>query len=198
MSLSSSAYHPTLSFCSSRPNLTAAGTKKRREFVLMFVQSGGNKLGRDLANQNSLHKLSDPGGSRALDKQDWLFQRHAYITPIWAWAITHRQQREYKPASYRRDSAEKHGEISGFSLCKWGREWEILLLKSLRPWYTTDVTLNTTNDREAETKRTAATPSSHHKYHWQQKKLKILRIRSKYHILIQQPDPRVQRERKDL
>lgn len=44
--------------------------RKRGECVLMFLQNGGNKLDRDLANQNSLQKLSDPGGSRALDKQD--------------------------------------------------------------------------------------------------------------------------------
>lgn len=88
--------------------------KKGREFVLMFVQSWGNKLDRDLANQNSLQKLSDPGGSRALDKQDWLFRRHAYITPIWAWAITCRQLRECKAESYWSYFIEKHGWISWF------------------------------------------------------------------------------------
>lgn len=66
-----------LSFCSPHPN---SWWHKKPEFVLMFVQSGGNLLDRDLANLNSLQKLSDPGGSRALDKQDWLFQRHAYIS----------------------------------------------------------------------------------------------------------------------
>lgn len=85
----------------------------------MFVQNWGNKLDRDLANQNSLQKLSDPGGSRALDKQDWLFQRHAYITPIWARAITHRQLRENKPDSYRNCFADKHGKISGLFFDKW-------------------------------------------------------------------------------
>lgn len=94
-------YHPTLSLLLSSPKSNSWWHKKG-EFVLMFVQSWGNLLDRDLANQNSLQKLSDPGGSRALDKQDWLFQRHAYITPIWAQAISHRQPWQYKPDSYRR------------------------------------------------------------------------------------------------
>lgn len=86
--------------------------RKRGESVLMFVlfcsglfwvflgRNWGNKLDRDFANQNSLQKLSDPGGSRALDKQGWLFQRHAYITYIWAWDVTCRRQRQTKPGSH--------------------------------------------------------------------------------------------------
>lgn len=91
----------------------------------MFAENWENKLDGDLANQNSLQKLSDPGGSRALDKQDWLFQKHAYITPIWVGAITHRQLGENKPDSYHKCLAGKHGEISRFSLLK----WEIFLIK---------------------------------------------------------------------
>lgn len=98
---------------------------KKGEFVLMFVENWGNKLDRDLANQNSLQKLSDPGGSRALDKQDWLFQKHAYITPIWVGAITRRQLGENKPDSDHNCLAGKQGEISRFSLLK----WETFLIK---------------------------------------------------------------------
>lgn len=68
----------------------------------MFVQRRSNLLDWDLANQNSLLKLSDPGGSRALDKQDWLFQRLAYITSIWASAIANRQLGEFKLDTLKR------------------------------------------------------------------------------------------------
>lgn len=108
-----------LSFCFFSPKSNSWWHKKRKEFVLMFVQSWGNKLDRDLANQNSLQKLSDPGGSRALDKQDWLFQRHAYITPIWARAITHRQLREYKPDSYWKCSTEDKKNKNMARLDQW-------------------------------------------------------------------------------
>lgn len=99
---------------------------KKGEFVLMFAENWENKLDGDLANQNSLQKLSDPGGWRALDKQDWLFQKHAYITPIWVGAITHRQLGEKKPDSDHICLAGKHSkEISRFSLLK----WDIFLIK---------------------------------------------------------------------
>ena len=88
-------------FCYSSPKSNSWWHKKG-EFVLMFVQRRGNLLNWDLENQNSLPKLSDPGCSRALDKQDWLFQRHAYITPIWVSAITLRQHREFNPDILKR------------------------------------------------------------------------------------------------
>lgn len=107
----------------------------------MFVQSWGNLLDRDLANQNSLQKLSDPGGSRALDKQDWLFQRHAYITPIWAQAISHRQLREYKPDSYRRILQENMARSVDFFMQGKQALWDISY-KLLKPRHMTDTMLN--------------------------------------------------------
>lgn len=110
--------------CSLSPKSNSLWHKKGA-FVLMFAENWGNKLDRDLANQNSLQKLSDPGGSRALDKQDWLFQKHAYITPVWFRAITHRQLGENKPDCDHNCLAGKHGKISRFSLLK----WETFLIK---------------------------------------------------------------------
>lgn len=115
----------------------------------MFLQNGGNKLDRDLANQNSLQKLSDPGGSRALDKQDWLFRRHAYITYIWARDITRRQLRRAKPHLHRKCFVRKHGQINGFfyfifSFFRWLKlRWEAFLTKctSLATWQTWRLTL---------------------------------------------------------
>lgn len=110
--------------CSPSPKSNSLWHKKG-EFVLMFAENWENKLDGDLANQNSLQKLSDPGGSRALDKQDWLFQKHAYITPIWAGAITHRQLGKKKPNSDHICLVGKHSEISRLSMLK----WEIFLIK---------------------------------------------------------------------
>lgn len=110
--------------CSPSPKSNSLWHKKG-EFVLMFVENWENKLDRDLANQNSLQKLSDPAGSRALDKQDWLFQKHAYITPIWVGAITHRQLGKNKPDSDHKCLAGKPGEISRFSM-----KWEIFLINA--------------------------------------------------------------------
>lgn len=110
--------------CSPSPKSNSLWHKKG-EFVLMFAENWENKLDGDLANQNSLQKLSDPGGSRALDKQDWLFQKHAYITPIWAGAITHRQLGKKKANSDHICLVGKHGEIRRLSMLK----WEIFLIK---------------------------------------------------------------------
>lgn len=78
-----------------------------------FWRNWGNKLDRDLSNQNSLQKLSDPGGSRALDKQGWLFQRHAYTTYIWARDVTRRRLRQTKPGSHPKCFVRKCAQING-------------------------------------------------------------------------------------
>lgn len=133
-------HHPTLSFLLSSPKSNSWWHKKE-EFVLMFVQSWGNLLDRDLANQNSLQKLSDPGGSRALDKQDWLFRRHAYITPIWAQAISHRQLWEYKPDSYRRILQENMARSVDFFM-QGKQALGDISYKLLKPRHMTDTMLN--------------------------------------------------------